>query len=127
MAKGVVIGVVFAGLIILISTMGHRNEGPKAFVNEPSVTMVRHVKGAAGYAACAPSHDDAILMVDRIQARDGDAIEGLIERGKLLQLKDGTAFEVNDYKTAGFAWGFVRSGRELGKDCYIPVAFLDEQ
>ena len=51
------------------------------------------------------------------------AVQGLVERGKVLILSIRTKFEESDQRE-GFSWGFVRSGRHIGRDCYVPSQLL---
>jgi hypothetical protein len=75
-------------------------------------------------ATCAPSQSAAYSMIRALREKDMEAIQGLMDRGKIFMLTVGTRFEVSDYRTAGFAWGFVRSGHEVGRDCYLPTVAL---
>ena len=59
-------------------------------------------------------------MLRALKEQDMEGVAGLMERGQVLALTADTRFEVSDYRTAPFAWGFVRSGRETGRDCYLP-------
>lgn len=63
--------------------------------------------------------------VQAIRTQDHEALDGLLERGQILKLSRSTKFEVSDERE-GYAWGFVRSGRHIGKDCYLPPARLSE-
>ena len=63
------------------------------------------------------------MMASAIRDGDSEALQGLLERGKILKLTEGTRFLVDSYED-GFAWGFVRSGRNVGEDCYVIAALL---
>ncbi len=73
---------------------------------------------------CAPSRSDAVTMLNAVRENDSQAVQVLTEDGKIFMLAAKTRFEVSNYGTPGFAWGFVRSGRQIGRDCYIPTAAL---
>ena len=68
-------------------------------------------------APCAKDRDTNATVLRAIREKDGEAVAGLLERGKIFLLTKGTRFEVSD--NDGFAWGFVRSGRNTGETCYI--------
>lgn len=69
-------------------------------------------------APCAVDRDAIASMAQAVKDRDQDAIEGLEERKQIYILKEGTRFEVAGAAPVGVAWGFVRSGRYSGENCY---------
>lgn len=74
-------------------------------------------------APCAKDEDANIAVARAIRDKDQEAMDGLLARDKIFILKKGTRFDVSDDKE-GFAWGFVRSGRNTGENCYILGAAL---
>lgn len=74
---------------------------------------------------CGANESAAHAIVAAIRDKDQEALSGLIERGKAFRLVAGTRFEVNDVnRPEGFAWGFIRSGRNVGETCYVALVFL---
>src|SRR4051794_36502671 len=69
-------------------------------------------------APCALNADALSSLTAAIRDQDQAAIKGLVDRGKLLALAKGTRFEASSDE-APWEWGFVRSGRETGRTCYI--------
>ena len=70
---------------------------------------------------------DRTAAGNMVQAlRDGDipAIAGLVERGKVVILPEGTRFAVSSDEPNGLLWGFIRSGRNAGQDCYVVATMV---
>jgi hypothetical protein len=102
---------------------GQSPTGPVPKTAAPSSDVViRYVKMNA---PCALGRSSAAAVSDAIRARDDDALQGLLERGKIVRLAAGTRFEWES-SSDGLVWGFVRSGRETGRDCYILPGLLQE-
>lgn len=70
-------------------------------------------------APCAVDRTARNNMIQAIRDGDQEAIDGLVERKQAFILTEGTRFEVSSSEPGGIAWGFVRSGRYSGEDCYI--------
>lgn len=79
---------------------------------------------------------DTVCAVDRYAessiaraytTKDEQALLGLVQREKAIYLTKGTRFDVSSSDGNGFVFGFVRSGREIGRDCAIPQAFLQDE
>lgn len=69
-------------------------------------------------APCAVDRTASNNMIQAIQDRDQEAIDGLAERKQLYILTEGTRFEASSDEPP-FLWGFVRSGRYSGETCYV--------
>ena len=112
---------IVCGVLIALAILGSlfRKGSPTPVPAGP--TGIRYL---AIDATCAPSKSAASDMLRAVREKDLEAIQGLIDRGQIFAVTAGTRFEVSDYRTAPFAWGFVRSGRETGRDCYLPSMAL---
>src|SRR5689334_19147235 len=75
---------------------------------------------------CAVDRDTKRLVARAILDRDTEALTGLVERGKVLVLERGVRFEPVVPEKDGFVWGWVRSGRQVGRDCYMVETFLQD-
>ena len=75
-------------------------------------------------APCALDRTAAGNMVQALRDGDIPAIAGLVERGKVVILPEGTRFAVNSDEPNGLLWGFIRSGRNAGQDCYVVATMV---
>ena len=112
-------------ILILLSWARHRQSVSQSeTVTAPASTGIQYVKSNA---VCATDHDAKPLILRAYVTRDDQALLGLVERDKALLLMKGTRFDVSSSDGDGFLFGFVRSGRQVGRDCSIMPAFLQDQ
>jgi hypothetical protein len=120
--------VICCGLIFSVLHNAFRNDDWRtAPAVAPSVARNTELSGilyTSIAAPCAVDEESAHSTIAAIRDKDMEAIDGLKERGKVLALSVGTKFEPSGSAPEGFAWGFVRSGRNVGRDCFIPEAWL---
>ena len=75
-------------------------------------------------APCAVDSDAIVQVSGALKSREADALlQGLFESGKVVALEPGAKFEVIAERN-GYSQGLVRSGREIGRDCYTLTRFL---
>lgn len=77
-------------------------------------------------ARCALNRTAAGNMVQALRDRDLEAIAGLVERKQVFILPEGTRFAVSSDEPGGLLWGFVRSGRNTGQDCYVVATMVQK-
>jgi hypothetical protein len=109
--------------LVLLSWARHRQSVSQALV-APLPTGIQYVKSNA---VCATALDAKPLIVRAYMAQDDQALVGLVQRDKAILLMKGTRFDVSSSDGDGFVFGFVRSGRQVGRDCSIMPAFLQDQ
>lgn len=66
---------------------------------------------------CAKEESTVGVLAGALVDRDEEALKGLEEQGKTLWLDEGTKFQGLDFQ--GLVLGYVRSGRNIGKECYL--------
>src|ERR1017187_6352515 len=100
-----------------------KHPAPASGVRAQPYVDIRYV---AMNAPCSLERSARAMMVEAVRTGDTEALAGLIERGRLARLLAGTKFEVSDPvpDDYGLVWGFVRSGREIGRDCYMVPGWL---
>jgi predicted nucleic acid-binding Zn ribbon protein len=69
-------------------------------------------------APCAVDRSTIGTMAGVISDRDAEGLQGLEESGKVLILAEGTKFEGLPFPD-GLILGYARSGRHIGKECYM--------
>lgn len=69
-------------------------------------------------APCAVDRSTVGTMAGVISDRDAEGLQGLEESGKVLILAEGTKFKGLTFPD-GLILGYVRSGRNIGKECYM--------
>ena len=74
-------------------------------------------------APCAVDRSTVGTMAGVISDRDAEGLQGLEENGKVLILAEGTRFEGLNFP-GGLILGYVRSGRNIGKECYMLTELL---
>src|ERR1041385_7422835 len=99
-----------------------RNSGSTASARKTPF-MAEGMYTVAVQTPCALDRDARNAIGGAIASTDEEPILGLIERGKAVLLPKGTRFELSSDEDF-WAWGFVRSGRQVGRDCYLPKAVL---
>jgi hypothetical protein len=72
---------------------------------------------------CALDLDARRALGNAIAEKDERAMLGLIDRRKAVLLTKDTTFELASDENP-WAWGFVRSGPETGRECYAVSALL---
>lgn len=75
-------------------------------------------------APCAVDRTAAGNMAKAIRDKNISALEGLADRGKIFVLPAGTRFAASTDEPGGLLWGFVRSGRNTGQDCYVVASMV---
>ena len=114
---------IFLALLgFLLALALSRNSGSTASARKTPL-MAEGIYQVAVQTPCALDRDARNAIGGAIASGDEEAILGLIERGKAVLLPKGTRFELSSDEDF-WAWGFVRSGRQVGRDCYLPKAVL---
>jgi hypothetical protein len=113
-------------MLILMSWARHRQSvsQSEASVSAPSPTGIQYVKHNL---PCALDKDAKPSILRAIITQDNEALAGLVERGKAIMLAQGTRFDAAVPEGDGFVWGHVRTGRQMGRDCSIMQAFLQDE
>jgi hypothetical protein len=73
--------------------------------------------------ACSKSIGDAASLVAAYSARDLDAVDGLVLRGKAIVLKEGTTVDVLN-RDGSIVGVYIDTGSNIGESCWLPESFL---
>jgi hypothetical protein len=111
-------------LVVFSWARYRRSNSPTETVTAPSPIGIQYVKLNA---VCATDLDAKPLIRQAYVTQDNDALVGLVQRDKAILLMKGTRFDASVPDGDGFVFGFVRSGRQIGRDCSIMLAFLQDQ
>ena len=92
-------------------------------VAKPSSTSQQNDDGVKVYYLtmgfpCAVDEATLGVMAGAITSKDEEALQGLQDRGLTLWLTEGTKFQGLPFPH-GVVLGYVRSGRNIGKECYL--------
>jgi hypothetical protein len=118
---GVACVILFLGCILLLGYV----TSPEAQKSEAPRPPLAHtgIRYLTVTAPCAVDRGALGSIVTAIRERDQEAVIGLIQRDKAYSLAKGVKFDVST-DSEGVSWGFVRSGRNIGENCYVLTGFL---
>lgn len=101
--------------------------GPPASPSAPPERPQPAIRYVSVDSLCAIDKEAKLALARAIVDGDTEAMRGLLERGKAIGLRKGTKFDDEVSQKDGFTWGWVKSGRQTGRDCYIPESVLQDR
>jgi hypothetical protein len=119
----VIVAVVAIGLVTIhgiVSSVANSSPTSTRETLSPKMDGIYYTRVAV---PCAIDDSARAALGRAIADNDEEAVQGLMARDKAVLLTKGTRFEVSSDE-APWAWGFVRSGRETGRDCFVPKGVL---
>jgi hypothetical protein len=112
--------------------------GPSAWLRPASPTTISASRlhgrqvGIAARCLCILDPHSARFLVDAYMAPDDEALDGLYRRGAVIPLATGTQVSIttpeqflsDGFPTSGVDDIRVRSGDQIGQECYVIRGFL---